>query len=400
MSARAPSTLLLAATVLLVAANLRPAITVVGPLVEQIGTGTGLSPTGLGLLGSIPVVAFGAVAPLVHLLAVRWGVERTIFGALMVLVCGTLLRSVPAPDAVPYSLTVYAGTAILAAAIGVGNVLVPAVVKRDFPDRVPMMTGLYTAALVGSAATFSAIAVPLSHAVGWNAALASAALFALLAAACWALRLRGSVVSQQDKPTVPVAREPVSITLWRQPLAWQVTAFFGLQSSLFFLLLTWFPAVQTFHGFSADWAGYWLGMFQAVGVVASLVVGQLIQRLRDQRATAAVIACFMVTALLGMILLPGLMPVWALSAGVSSGASLLLGLTFITLRAGTPLQVGKLSGMAQGVGYLMAASGPLLAGMLFERAGTWTPVLWAALAVAVAQGIFGLLAGRDVRLRS
>lgn len=398
---------MLLVTVLVVAANLRPAITVVGPLIETVGADTGLTPTALGLLGSIPIIAFAAVSPFVHLLGVRFGLERTIFVSLLVLTAGTLLRSasglLPGAESGAAGegwlavLPLYAGTALLSAAIGVGNVLVPAVVKRDFPDRVALMTGVYTAALVAAAASFSAAAVPLAEWLGWEGAFGSAAALALAAAAVWALRGRPC---DDGADEVPLSSTPAPSSLLRQPLAWQVTLFFGLQSTLFYVLLTWFPAVQTSHGIGEAQAGYWLGLFQAIGVVASLVIGQVLQRSRDQRIVAAAVAGFMIIALAGMILAPALMPLWALSGGISSGSSLMLGLTFISLRASSPTQVGRLSGMAQGFGYLLAAAGPVLAGMLYEAAGSWTPVLLCALAVAVAQLVMGLLAGRSVQLRS
>ncbi|WP_150460993.1 CynX/NimT family MFS transporter [Nesterenkonia ebinurensis] len=390
MPSRSSGRLMLVVTVLLVAANLRPAITVVGPLLERLGSQTGLSPLALGALGSVPIVAFGMVSPFVHLLGRRLGLERAIFVSLLVLTAGTLLRSAGGEAAL------YAGTALLAAAIGVGNVLVPAVVKRDFPDRVPLMTGLYTASLVAAAAVFSGGAVPLADWFGWEGALALPAAFALLAAVGWAIRKAPEPAPQTAPVLLPGGGLPA--TIWRQPLAWQVTLFFGLQSTLFYTLLTWFPAIQTSYGITESAAGLWLGIFQAIGVAASLITGRIMQSTTDQRGISAVVMGFMAVALLGIMLAPGLMPVWALCAGVSTGCSLLLALTFISLRAGSPRQVGRLSGMAQGLGYLLAAFGPMLAGALYQAAGTWTPVLWAALVLAVLQGVTGHLAGRNLQL--
>lgn len=390
MPSRFSGRLMLVVTVLLVSANLRPGITVVGPLVERLGAETGLSPLALGALGSVPIVVFGVVSPFVHLLGRRLGLERAILVALLVLAVGTLLRSAGG------EFSLYLGTAVLAAAIGVGNVLVPAVVKRDFPDRVPLMTGLYTAALVAAAAVFSGGAVPLADWLGWEGAFALPAIFALLAAVGWSVRKSPEPAPITAPVLLPGGGLPAAI--WRQPLAWQVTLYFGLQSTLFYTLLTWFPAIQTSHGISESSAGLWLGIMQAIGVVASLVTGRIMQSTADQRGISAVVVGFMAVALLGIMLAPALMPVWALCAGVSTGCSLLLALTFVSLRAGSPRQVGRLSGMAQGVGYLLAAMGPLLAGALYQAAGTWTPVLWAALLVVTLQGISGHLAGRNMEL--
>lgn len=399
MSSRAPSQFLLLGTVLVVTINLRPAITVVGPLIETIGADTGLSPTLLGLLGAIPVIAFALVSPTVHLLGARFGLEPTIFGALLLLTGGTLLRAAPQNLLLSTEASLFLGTVVLAAAIGVGNVLVPAVVKRDFPDRVPLMTGIYTATMVGAAAGFSAAAVPLAELFDWPGALAAPAVMALLGAAAWTLR-RGRRRQQRALAARTPAAPSMCTAVIGQPLAWQVTVFFGLQSSLFFVLLTWFPAVQTWHGAGQAQAGFWLAVFQAVGVLSSLVIGHIMQRTRDQRGIATVITSFMLIGLLGMIHLPQLMPVWALSCGLASGALLMLGLSFISLRAGTPAQVGRLSSMVQGFGYLLAAAGPVMAGTLYEAAGTWTPVLWACTGLAALLLIAGLFAGRSVQLHS
>lgn len=397
MASHSSSRLMLLATVLLVAANLRPAITVLTPLLERIGSDTGLNPAALGALGSVPILAFGVISPMVHLFSRRFGLERTVLVALLILALGSLLRASPGTELVPQAFPLYLGTAILSAGIGVGNVLVPAVVKRDFPDRVPLMTGVYTAALVGAAAVFSGIAVPLADALGWQLALTVPAFLALLAAAGWSVRKAPPAESAAAAPA-PLSGSGLPTTVWRQPLAWQVTLFFGLQSTLFYTLLTWLPAIQTSHGINEAAAGLWLALMQAAGVVASLIVGRILQKTVDQRGVSALVCAFMLLALIGIIFFPELMPLWALCAGTSTGCSLLLGLTFITLRARTPRQVSSLSGMAQGIGYLMAALGPVLAGALFQGLGSWDVVLWCVLALSVCQGICGHFAGRAAHL--
>lgn len=408
--------LLMVVTVLIVAANLRPAITAVGPLIERIGTDTGLGPAALGLLGAIPALGFGVVALFVAALGRRWGLERTIFVSLLLLGLGTLLRSLPLG-----SFSLFAGTVILSAAIGVGNVLVPAVVKRDFPARVPVMTGLYTAVLVGCAAVASGTAVPVAAAKGWEFTLGVSALFALVSAAVWGVRLRGpqrsdsvsaatpggsdlagsgAAAGADVSSAVPVPAPPAAgsrrNTMWRSAVAWQVTAYFALQSGIFYLMLTWFPAIQTSHGVTEVAAGFWLGAYQAIGILASLVMGPIMQRAQDQRAVVVALAGIMFIGVLGIIFLPAAMPAWALIVGFASGGNLLAGLTLISMRARTSAEASRLSGMAQGVGYLLAAVGPLLAGTLFEFTGSWSPVLWIIAAAVVVMAVVGHFAGRRV----
>lgn len=394
--AKGLSRFLLVTTLLIVAANMRPALTVVGPLIERIGSDTGLSAAALGLLGALPVFTFAAVSPFIHLLSKRWGMERTIFVALLVLTAGTVLRSLPG---VPYTL--FTGTVILSAAIAVANVLVPSIVKRDFPDRVPTMTGLYTASFITVAAIASGVAVPVADTVGWQYTLAASAVLPLLAAALWALRMKG-----QPEPTLktpadsPRKRQsPVKErSVWASPLAWQVTIFFGFQSSMFYFFLTWLAAIHTYHGYSEQAAGISVGVYQAVGVVATLLGGPLMQRMRDHRAVALVLGAGMAAGSLGMIYWPALMPVWSIISGLSSAATLLLALTMISLRTNSSEQAGRLSGMAQGIGYLIGGSGPILAGNLFALTGSWSTPLYVTLGVVVVYTSAGYLASRDVKI--
>ncbi|GAA1148675.1 MFS transporter [Nesterenkonia lutea] len=392
-SAGGQSQLLLLVTVLIVAANLRPAITAVGPLIERIGEDTGIGPAALGLLGAIPALGFGGVALFVAAAGRRWGLERTIFVSLLLLTLGTVLRSLPLG-----AFSLFAGTVILSAAVGVGNVLVPAVVKRDFPGRVPAMTGLYTAVLVGCAAVASGTAVPMAEALGWELTLAASALLALVSAGVWSTRLnRPRGVTSAGDPVL-AAPEPPGGSMWRSAVAWQVTAYFALQSGVFYLMLTWFPAIQTWHGVSEASAGFWLGAYQAIGILASLVVGGVMQRAGDQRLPLLALAAIMLCGVLGIIALPAAMPAWALIVGFASGGNLLVGLTLISMRARTAGDASRLSGMAQGVGYLLAAIGPLLAGSLFELTGTWSPVLWIVVGAVLVMAVVGVFAGRNVHV--
>ena len=184
--------------------------------------------------------------------------------------------------------------------------------------------------------------------------------------------------------------------MWRSAVAWQVTAYFALQSGIFYLMLTWFPAIQTSHGVTEAAAGFWLGAYQAIGILASLVVGPIMQRTPDQRAVVVALAGIMFLGVLGILFLPAAMPAWALIVGFASGGNLLAGLTLISMRARTAAEASRLSGMAQGVGYLLAAVGPLLAGTLFEFTGSWSPVLGIIAGAVVVMAVVGLFAGRRV----
>ncbi|WP_430868219.1 CynX/NimT family MFS transporter [Demequina aurantiaca] len=386
-SRRGLSHLLLAITVIVVAANLRPAITALGPIIERVGDDTGLSAASLGVLGALPLLTFGIVSPLVHRLSSRIGTDRAILGALILLAIGTVVRSLSG-----FEGFLWVGTILLAAAIAVGNVLMPAIVKRDFPHKVPLMTGIYSACLTGVAALASGIAVPIADAVNWELALGIWAIPAAIAAGVWALRLNGL---QAERPVRTSEAPRPGSSMWKSPVAWQVAFVMTLQSSVFYMLITWLPTIEGSHGVGESLAGWHLFIFQMVGMFAGFATGPILHRAKDQRTVGAAVAGVMVVAMLGLIFAPSLVVLWAALAGVSSGASLVVSLTLMSVRARTPQDSSRLSGMAQSVGYLIASLGPITAGLLFEWTGSWVPALVLAATLSVGQGIFALLAGRN-----
>ncbi len=380
--------------VLLVAGCLRPALTSVGPVLDMIGADTGLGTTALGVLGALPLLAFAVLSPLVHVPGQRFGAERVVLWALAALAAGIVVRSLPG------AAWLWAGTALVGAAIAVGNVLVPSIVKRDHPGAVSRVTGGYTSVMTGFAALASGVAVPIAVATGdgWRWSLAVWAGPAVVAAAVWALRMRGTraraaaATAAAAAPDAPATRErPV----WRSAIAWQVTLFMGLQSTAFYLMVTWLPTIETARGVNAGAAGWYLFLFQAVGIVSGLAVTAVMGRRADQRAVGALVSVPMAAAMAGMLWAPGWSPVWAVIAGISSGGSIVVALALIGLRTRTFLHTAKLSGMAQSVGYLLAATGPIAAGWLADSSGSWTPVLVLIAVLALAQACVALWAGRD-----
>lgn len=405
---------MLVVTVLLVAANLRPAITSVGPVLELVGQDTRLGAGALGLLGAVPLLTLGLVSPLAHRVATRIGTDRSVLVALGVLIVGTLLRSGPGGQ-----VWLWSGTVLLGAAIAIGNVLIPAIVKRDFPDRVPVLTGVYSAVLGGFAGVGSGLAVPLAGIGGWRLALGVWAGWALLAALVWTTRLRaarlplpvpsvdaavtgaptgaaapleGPAASQAAALSTP---RTVPASMWRSGTAWQVAAFFGLQSASFYTLITWFPSIEVSLGVAPAVAGWHLFLFQFLGIFGGLATGPLMTRRGGERSAAVGVTVLMVVAMTGLLVAPGWLLVWAIVAGVSTGSSIAVALTFVSVRARSTQAAGQLSGMAQGVGYLVAAAGPAVAGMLHERSGGWTLPIIFVLVIAGVQLIFAVLASRQ-----
>ncbi len=227
--------LLLVLAIVLLAANLRPALTSVAPLIGQIRTDTGISNAVAGLLTGLPLLAFAVLSPIAPLLARRFGMERVLLTSLLVLAVGILLRSAGVVAAL------FLGTAILGAAIAVGNVLLPSLVKREFPERTGLMTSTYTTALAVSAAIAAGASFPIAHqlgSIGWRGSLALWALLALVAAVAWFPQIRNA-----DPANTSTETSRGVTGLWSSVLAWQVTLFMGLQALRYYAVLTWLPEI-------------------------------------------------------------------------------------------------------------------------------------------------------------
>lgn len=391
-----PSGLLLAG-LLLVAANLRPVITAVGPVLPQIGADTGLPPSALGVLVAVPVFAFGIVSPVVHALGTRFGVERTVMLALGGLTVGTVLRSLPGP-----TLSLWIGTALIGATIAVGNVLIPVVVKTDFPTHLTRVTAAYTATQSIFASLASGLAVPLAAASwgSWRLALGVWAVLMVIAATVWVPRLiRPGRPAVQPAPRVA---RPVRAggSVWRSGLAWQVTAYMGLQSTVFYVLVNWLPTLEQDLGVDPATAGWHLFAYQAVGIVANLAAPWLLRLGGDQRFAAALFPSLMLTAMLGLLLVPQLLMVWVVLIGLGAGGAFVTALSLVGLRSADALTASKLSSMSQAVGYMGAAVSLVLAGVLRDHTGPGPLLLACVAALAVAQLLVGLRVGRDRTLHA
>ena len=378
---------LMIAGFLLLAANLRAALTSVGPLLETIRADLGLSASEAGFIGTLPLLTFAAVSPQVPRLARRLGTDRLLWIALALLTTGIVLRSLPVTG------LLWAGTVLLGAAIAAGNVLMPSLIKRDFPDRISAATGVYTAVIGIMASTAAGVAVPLAGALpgGWRAALGCWAGFVLIALAVWTPRLsrRIQALPEQSRAATP----------WRSLLAWECAGFMALSATGFYIVLSWYPSILVSYGMSAATAGWLLFAFQLVGVLMSLVVPLLLIRLADQRAVAATSSLLAMTGYLGMLFVPDLAVVWVLTTGIGAGALFFLALAFFSLRAADPRSSAALSGMGQSIGYLVAAVGPTLFGALHDATGGWRVPLGVLVGVAAAHTLIGLRAGRDAHVR-
>jgi CP family cyanate transporter-like MFS transporter len=372
----------LVAGFVLAALNLRPAIAGVSPLLDEIMNDVGLSPAGGGAITTVMVICLGVFGPVAPLLVRRIGLDRMLLAGLLIIAAGVVLRALGGAP------VLYLGSSLAATAIAAMNVAMPAVVKQHFPLRINLMTGVYVSAVVAGAATASAVMIPLERATG----SALLAVPALLAALLWLPQALAKQAGAQNGP------RPIGMVL-RSRVTWYVTALMGLQSLTFYVVLAWLPTIFLDHGLPADQAGYLLSLTNLVQVATALAVPVLAGRRASQVPYVVGAGLLTVAGYLGVLLAPLAAPwLWMIVLGVGQGASFALALLIIALRPADPATVTALSAVAQSVGYVIAALGPMVFGLLREVSGGWSVPLIAVLGVLAVQILAGWFAGRPATL--
>ncbi|MFG5358291.1 CynX/NimT family MFS transporter [Salmonella sp. SJTUF15568] len=390
LSPRGKQGALLIAGILMIATTLRVTFTGAAPLLETIRSDYGLSTAQTGLLTTLPLLAFALVSPLAAGIARRFGMERSLFAAMLLISAGIALRSLPS------AALLFAGTAIIGCGIALGNVLLPGLIKRDFSQHVARLTGAYSLTMGAAAALGSALVVPLAlHGFGWRGALLMLMLFPLLAFLIWLPQWRTT-----RSANLSSSRALHERGIWRSPLAWQVTLFLGLNSLIYYVIIGWLPTILISHGYSEAQAGSLHGLLQLATAAPGLAIPLILHRFNDQRWIAALVSLLCAVGAAGLWFVPGQAIIWTLLFGFGSGATMILGLTFIGLRASSAHQAAALSGMAQSVGYLLAACGPPVMGKLHDASGSWYLPLSGVTVLAIIMAIFDLYAGRDREIAS
>jgi CP family cyanate transporter-like MFS transporter len=388
-AARTTGGALLVAGIVLIALNMRAGLSSVSPLVGELRDVFHLSATTGSLITAIPVLFLGLISPLAPIAARRFGTETVLLGALVVIGGGILLRVVPDLGAL------FTGGALVGAGIAVLNVLMPGVVKREFPDRAATMIGVYSAAMVLGAAVSAGATVPLENAIGhgWQPAIGCWALLAFVAVAVWlphVRRRRGAVA----------AAMPHVAGLWKSRLAWLVTGFMGLQSLLFYVLLAWMPTILTDNGISKGTAAAIFAFNTFVQIPASLAGSVIAGRMRNQSGLVVASIGLVAAGYVGLMVAPaGGAWVWAVLLGLGQGGAVSLALTLIVLRSPDANTAAQLSGMAQAVGYGFAAFGPLAAGALHQVTDGWTVPIALMLVLCVGAVACGIGASRPELVR-
>ncbi len=377
---------LLITGIILIGFNLRPALSGVGPLIAMIREATGLSNSMLGLLTTLPLVAFGILSTLTPLFTRRFGIEKTLSGALLLLTVGIVLR------AFGYIPFLFLGTILLGIAIAFGNVLLPALVKRDFDKRSGFMTSLYSGMMGVGAALAAGLSVPIAESFpgSWKTSLGVWGFFSFVAFLVWISQNKFSVPTNSKRSFKKAMKD-----LGSNSLAWNVALFLGLQSIAFYVILAWLPDILISKGFSSSEAGWYLSLSQVTGVLGSVLVPVIAAKRDDQRKYISALILVEAISLIGLWLgTNATVFLWVSGIGFSLGGSFGLALLFIVLRSSDSETATELSGMSQSIGYLLAATGPILIGAVFDITGNWDTALYILFMILFFKLYTGLNAGK------
>ncbi len=373
--------------ILFIAVNLRPSLSSVGPLISDIKQATGLSNSMLGLLTTLPLMAFAMVSLLTSLFTRRFGIGGTLLGALLLLAIGIGIRSM---EGIFY---LYSGTLLLGIAIAFGNVLLPSLTKRNFSSNSGFITSLYSSVMGIGAAVGAGISVPLAekYGLGWQGSLGVWALLAMIAFFVWIPQQSRLKKTEQNRSFRKAMKE-----LGKTKLAWKIALFMGFQSFTFYVILAWLPGILQTKGFNADFSGWMLSLSQAMGIIGSVSIPIWAGRQKDQRNIVLLLSALEIVGIIGLLLpQTGYIEVWVSLIGFVLGGTFGLALLFIVLRAKDEATTTELSGMAQSVGYVVAATGPIVFGSLYDLSSSWTYSLILLLAITVIKLFMGLGAGKE-----
>ncbi|HET8865641.1 MAG TPA: MFS transporter [Gracilimonas sp.] len=367
------------------ALSMRSPLSSVGPLTEFIQNALGLSYSMIGLITTLPLICFAALSGFTLYFTQRFGLEVTLGAALFILTVGTVSRyfaNIP---------SLYLGTLLIGIGIAVMNVLMPSIVKRDFPQRSGFMTSLYSGAMGIGATLGAGLSVPLAHATNWQFSLGSWAILSFIGLFLWIPQLRN-----RTKPKNPIHIGTAIKKLGSSPIAWQIALFMGLQSLIFYAILAWLPEILIDRGMTPTKAGLVLSISQGTGILGSLIIPVIAGRFKDQRRIVMVTGAMEIIGVTGILITDTfLVSTWAGILGFGLGGNFSLALLFMVLRADSAELTTGLSGMAQSVGYFIAAFGPVLFGFVHDITNSWDIPLFSMLTIAALQLGVGLGAARN-----
>lgn len=367
--------------ILLIGANLRAPITSIGVALPDIKTDLAMSNSAVSVITVVPLLAFSVISLFVARTSNKMGLEKTIFLALCLIFIGVLVRSITDIS------WLYIGTVLIGIGIGFGNVLAPAMIKAKFPLHIGIMTGYYTVVMNVFGGLSSYGTAPLVKAFNYNIAISVIGIITLITIIIWSFQLKGT---QETATALPRK----SVNVWKSPLAWQITILMGGQSLIFYSLINWLPAYLSHSGMTINEAGAYLSIMQIAIIPFTFITPIFATKMKSQFFLTFITGICFIVGVTIMLIAPNLAIISTILIGVAGGLAFGLVNTFFSLRTEHIQTSAKLSGMAQAVGYLVAAVGPLLFGILHDMTGKWTASLSILLITAIVITLFGSQAGR------
>lgn len=384
-------TILLFTGIVFIAFNLRPAITSVGPLIGTIRDDVGFSNWSVALLTSLPLIAFAIMSPIAPKLANRLSNERTLAFGLLVLIIGISLRSISV------IFLLFLGTLFIGFGIAICNVLLPGVIKEKFPTKVAIMTSIYTSSMSIFATSASGVSVPLAEGLqlGWQLALFIWIIPAAIGLIIWTIIYRKNNIKSEEK--MAFFEPDKGSGMWKAPLAWKVALFMGLQSSIFYITISWLPEILMGYGMDKTTAGVMLSYFQFIGIPVSFIVPMIAVKMKSQSLLVLIVNTLYIIGVTCLIMNPSFVVTLIAIAciGTASSANFALALSFLAIRARNAKQAAELSGMAQSIGYLLAATGPIMIGFIYDLTQVWTIPLYLLIGITIVIIYFGMAAGQN-----
>lgn len=383
---------LLVIGVIFVAFNLRPAITSVGPLIGTIRDDIGFANWSVALLTSLPLIAFAIMSPIAPKLANKFSNEMTLVIGLFVLIIGISLRSMSVV------FLIFFGTLCIGLGIAICNVLLPSVIKEKFPAKVAIMTSVYTTSMSIFATSASGLSIPLAEELnlGWQLALLVWAIPAVIGLIIWLIIYKNNRKNTSDKQ-LKFFESKKGSGIWKSNLAWKVALFMGFQSLIFYVTISWLPELLMDEGMRKATAGYMLSYFQLLGIPISFIIPMIAVKMKSQRALVLAINLLYIIGISTLLLKPTFaFIIFAITLiGIASSANFALSLSFLAIRAKGAKDAAELSGMAQSIGYLLAAIGPIIIGYVYDITQTWTISLIILIGITFVIIYVGMGAGQD-----
>ncbi|WP_121966092.1 MFS transporter [Myroides sp. N17-2] len=375
--------------IIFIASNLRAPLTSVGPVISEISKSLALSNTTAGLVTTIPLMAFGFLSSMVPRISRRYGMEIVLLVSLILLSIGLVIR--------PYGslVTLFLGAALVGIAITVGNVLMPAYIKNNYQKNVGTMMGIYSVAMNLTAALAAGFSISLGKftEMGWKGSIGIWIVLSVVTIVVWLPQVKKHKAVQS---TASLGQDEVKVNMYKSKTAWAVTIFMGVQSLLFYCLAAWLPKMAITWGIPREEAGWLLSYMQFAQLPMTFIGAIIASKLPNQKLLAIATGVLFTVGIAGLLIFKvNLIALWCVLIGTASGLAFSLSMLFFVLRTSTTTQAAELSGMAQSIGYLIAACGPPIFGALFDLSQAWSLSLVFLLVMSGTLIISGGIAGKN-----